>query len=112
MENLIEATWGYNEDGEAWWPAALAALFAVFLYISLPDRFITGPIWILPTLILIVLIPLFIDSWKRDKHEKPWHRFLAISLIAILNSYNISSIIILIQTLLNPMRSTIPVHGQ
>jgi hypothetical protein len=111
MNNLIEATWGYNEDGEAWWPAALAALFAVFLYISLPDVFIRGPVWILPTVIVLVLIPLLVDSWKRDKHEKPWHRALAISLIAVLNIYNISALIILIQILTTP-HSTVPIHGE
>jgi uncharacterized membrane protein len=106
-----EAAWGYNEDGEPRWPAALSTLFAVLLYISLPNGFITGPIWILPTLVVVLLFPLLIDSWKRDANEKPWHRIVTIILIAILNIYNIFSLGILLSLLTHP-HSPHEIHGE
>lgn len=97
-----EAAWGYNEHGEARWPAAVASLAAVVLYITLPDKLITGPIWILPTTVLLILIPLLVTSWNRDKSEKHWHRVAAVLLIAIINLYNIFSLLLLLQQLLHP----------
>ncbi|MGI8419700.1 MAG: DUF1345 domain-containing protein [Candidatus Levyibacteriota bacterium] len=106
-----EAAWGYNEDGEPRWPAAISTLFAVILYVSLPDAFITGPVWILPALVVIFLFPLLIDSWTRNANEKPWHRIFAIILIAILNIYNIISLGILLFILTHPHNSY-QIHGE
>lgn len=99
-----EAAWGYNEEGEPRWPAALAVLFAVVLYISLPDRFITGPIWLLPLLQAAFLIPLFISSSRRHAKEQKWQRFIAILIIAVINLYNLFSLGILIDALTHPLR--------
>ena len=106
-----EAAWGYNEHGEARWPAAVASLVAVLLYITLPDKLVTGPIWILPTTILFILIPLLITSWNRDKFETKQHRFGAILLIAIINLYNIFSLSLLLQQLLHPTTAA-SLHGE
>ena len=97
-----EAAWGYNEHGEPRWPAALSLLFAVALYISLPEKFITGPVWLLPTFVLLLLIPLLTSSWQRNAHEKPWHRIVAIAMIVILNIYNVISLGILLHLLTDP----------
>src|SRR5579864_5770155 len=91
----VEAAWGYNEEGESRWPAALAVIFAVFLYISLPNRFITGPIWLLPLLQAAFLIPLFVSSSRRLAKEQKWQRLFAILLVAVINLYNLLSLSIL-----------------
>ena len=106
-----EAAWGYNQDGEPRWPAALSTLVAVLLYVSLPDAFITGPIWILPGLVVVLLFPLLIDSWTRNADEKPWHRVVAIILIALLNFFNIISLGILLSILTHP-HDPQQIHGQ
>jgi uncharacterized membrane protein len=111
MQEDRVAAWGYAEHGEARWPAALATLIAVFLYISLPESFIIGPIWILPAFVLLPLIPLLVISWRRDASEKSWHRILAIFLIAILNLYNVFSLSVLLHMLLNPHNGT-AIHGE
>lgn len=105
-----DAGWGYNKKGEPRWPAALATLFAVVLYIFLPERFTTGPIWVLPTLELLLLIPLLTFSWRRHALEKPWHRAFAILLIVIINLYTIFSLISLLYTLTHP-HAGFPLHG-
>ncbi len=97
-----DAAWGYNEKGEPRWPAALAVIFAVFLYISLPGRFISGPIWLLPALQAAFLIPLFISAPRRHAKEQKWQRFIAILLIAVINVYNLFSLSILIDVLTHP----------
>jgi len=91
-----------NNKGEPRWPAALAALFGVLLYILLPERLTIGPVWILPTLEILLLIPLLTFSWRRHALEKPWHRSVAILLIVIINFYNIASLTLLIYTLTHP----------
>jgi hypothetical protein len=101
-EERVAAVWGYNEGGEHRWPAALAIIAAVLLYISLPSRFITGPIWLLPVLQGALLISLFLSSPRRHAKEQPWERLLSILLIAIINVYNLSALAILITILIHP----------
>lgn len=97
-----EAAWGYNEKGELRWPAVIAVIAAIILYISLPNRFITGPFWLLPLLQAIFLIPLLVSSVRIHKNGKPWQRVVAILVIAVMTIYNIFSIGILITVLTQP----------
>ena len=47
------------------WPASLALLTCVALYVVLPNRLVIGPRWLIPVLIILVLIPL---SLRRHRH--------------------------------------------
>ena len=84
---------------EPQWPAALALLACVGLYIVLPTRLVVGPRWILPVLISLPLIPLLA---KRHRHpdEAPWIRRLTIFLIALVSAANIVSVLLLVNQLL------------
>lgn len=74
------------------WHAALAVLVAVGLYLTLPNRFIVGPLWLMPVLILGILIPLMIVAPGRHL-EVAWQRWLSIANIVILNAFNIATLV-------------------
>lgn len=97
-----QAAWGYNEKGELRWPAVVVVILAIILYVSLPDHFIIGPLWLLPLLQAVFLIPLIISSPRIHRTGQPWQRVLAILVIAIMTIYNIFSLGILITVLTHP----------
>jgi uncharacterized membrane protein len=81
------------------WPASLALVVCVVLYIVLPNRLVVGPKWLLPVLIALPLIPL---SATRHRHpnEAPWVRRLTLTLIGIITLANIASMALLVHHLL------------
>ncbi|NNN09385.1 MAG: DUF1345 domain-containing protein [Acidimicrobiaceae bacterium] len=82
------------------WPASLALLACVALYFVLPDRLVIGPRWLIPVLILLVLIPL---SLRRHRHpdESPRVRQSTLALIGLVTIANVTSMVLLVQRLLN-----------
>lgn len=81
------------------WPASLALLTCVGLYIVLPNRLVVGPRWLLPVLIALPLIPL---STTRHRHpnEAPWVRKLTLFLIGLITLANVVSMALLVHHLL------------
>ncbi len=81
------------------WPASLAVIFCVALYVVLPSRVVVGPRWLLPILISLLLFPLMA---RRHRHpdESPWVRRLTISLIVIITVANVLSMSLLVRHLL------------
>jgi len=106
------------ELGESpWWPT-LAVLTAAGLYVTLPTRFITGHAttgafgavrWVVPTLTLLLLIPLVLAVPKRRLLESASKRALTLRLsrrvaslavIALITAANAISIILLVHSLI------------
>lgn len=85
------------------WHASLAVLAAVALYSTLPPRLTIGPIWIAPLLILLVLAPLSILVPHRHKETRRT-RFWSILLIAIVNFFNLASVLLLVVDLFHPTK--------
>ncbi len=94
-----EAAWGSPMEGEHRWPATLAVLVGVLLYISLPVRLLVGPSWLVPTLELALLVPIWIIAPRRFYGEPKWIRIMAITIIAILNLANVFSLALLVDHL-------------
>jgi uncharacterized membrane protein len=84
---------------EPHWPAALALIVCVGLYIVLPNRLVVGPQWVLPVLISLPLIPLLAKRHRRPD-EAPWVRQLTIGLIALITLANMVSVALLVHQLL------------
>ena len=82
------------------WPASLALLTCVALYVVLPNRLVLGPHWMIPALIILLLIPL---SLGRHRHpdESPRVRHLTLTLITLVTLANVSSMVFLVQRLLD-----------
>jgi hypothetical protein len=87
------------------WHASLAVLAAMLLYITLPPRLTIGPTWAAPTLILVVLIPLSIFVPRRSRETRRT-RFWSITLIAIVNFFNLASVLLLVAGLFHPEKSS------
>lgn len=81
--------------GEPRWHASLAVLAAMALYITLPPRLTIGPAWIAALLTLAVLIPLSVLSPRRYVETRRV-RFWSIVLIAIVNFFNLASVLLLV----------------
>ncbi|MFN2527980.1 MAG: hypothetical protein ABR584_04600 [Candidatus Baltobacteraceae bacterium] len=99
-----EAQREYVGNDEPRWHASLAALAALALYVTLPPKVTFGPVWIVPLLVLVILVPLSIVSPIR-KHESPWQRLASIAAIVVLNLFNIISVVLLIVAILHPSKS-------
>ncbi len=103
-----KAAWGHPAVGEMRWPASVAVLVALLLYITLPDKLTIGPNWLVPALELALLIPLSIVSPRRLPGETRVYALAAIVLIAIINVANIASLLLLVHYLLHGSKETGP----
>ena len=85
------------------WHAALGALAALLLYVTLPPRLIVGPVWVLPLVIGVTLLPLLVLSPRRHE-EAPLQRAISIAHIAVLNLFNVATVGLLVHSLIAPHR--------
>jgi hypothetical protein len=88
------------------WHASIAVLAAMALYITLPPRLTIGPVWVAPLLILIVLVPLSILVPRRHRETRRT-RFWSILLIAIVNFFNLTSVLLLVAGLFKPEKAVL-----
>ncbi len=90
------------------WPAALAALAAIALYVTLPSKIITGEHatgllrYVVPGLALCLLVPLAVTAPHRHVEESGRRRTAAIVLTAIISVANAATLAFLVHYLLNP----------
>jgi len=82
------------------WPASLALVVCVGLYVILPNRLVVGPHWLLPIIVALPLAPL---SARKHRHpdESIWIRHATIGLIALMTLANVASMALLVHHLLN-----------
>ena len=81
------------------WHAAIAVLAALALYTRLPEKLTLGPIWVAPVLVAVLLLPLLIGF--RVHLPERVRRITAVGLIGVLNFFNIASVVLLINDILN-----------
>jgi hypothetical protein len=80
--------------------ARTAVLLAVGLYVVLPSRLTIGPIWVVPALVAVILLPLTALTPTKPSQGRLM-RSLSILLIAVLNFFNVVSVALLIDDLVN-----------
>ena len=90
-----------HPPGEARWPATIAIVAAIALYVTLPDSLLLGPRWILPVLEAAILVPLTVARPHRHPGESGPSRMAAIVLIALANIGNVASLGLLVHLLVN-----------
>ena len=109
------AAWGTPAHGEPRWPASLAVLAALALYITLDVRFqlpfgpsALRPIerWLTPALEMALLVPLSVRVPRRHHNEPKWARIAAVALIAVVNLSNVISLGLLVDSLLHGSKAT------
>ena len=100
------AAWGPGVPSESRWPASVAVLAGLVLYMSLPGRLIVGPWWLVPVLELALLVPLSIVAPRRFFGESRARRIAAIVTIAVLNAANVMSLALLVNYLVSHPTAT------
>jgi hypothetical protein len=78
------------------WQALLAFLAVGGIYLALPANLIVGPIWLLPTLIIVLLIPTVV-SHRMGKHSL--NRALGVLINALITLALIGSVALLVTAL-------------
>ena len=84
------------DQPEPRWQALFAFLAICAIYLALPRDFILGPIWLLPTLIVVLLVPTVV-SHRVGKHSL--NHALGIIINGITTLALIGSVILLVRAL-------------
>jgi uncharacterized membrane protein len=82
------------------WPATVAILAALGLYLILPSKLVIGPRWVLPVLETALIIPVLITNPDRRQRETSWLRAVSVLLIALISIANLTSLGLLVQYLI------------
>jgi hypothetical protein len=92
------------------WHASLAVLAAMLLYITLPPKLTIGPGWVAPMLVLVLLVPLSILAPRRHRETRRT-RIWSIALIAIVNFFNLVSVLLLVAAFFRPEKAALHQPG-
>ena len=92
----MPASSDYIDKPEPRWQAILALLAIGTIYLALPRTLIVGPIWLLPTVILILLVPSVVSH---RIGRQSLNRILGITISGITTLALIGSVILLVRTL-------------
>ena len=97
-----ESAWGEPSLNEPRWPASLAVVVAIALYVVLPQQLSVsiGPRWLIPALEGALVVTLMIVSPRRLSAEVVALRIASIVLIALINLANGISLAELLKALL------------
>jgi len=90
---------------DPFWPAQLAALAALLLYLTLPAKVTLGPIWLLPSVEGLLLVGLVATAPSRHRPHSPRRREFALGLIALVTAVNMVSLGLLSHYLLRGGRA-------
>jgi hypothetical protein len=101
-----DAAWGVPGSQIQLWPALLALLVAVVLYVTLPGHLYYGPVWVLPV-VEGALFLLLLVARRREDEGQTWQHRLVVGFIAVMNAANVGSLLLLIHALLG----NLPVNG-
>jgi hypothetical protein len=73
---------------DPFWPAQLAVLCALLLYVALPSKVTIGPAWLLPSVEGLLLAGLVITAPSRHRPYSPRRRTVAFALISLVTAVN------------------------
>ena len=79
------------QQGEHWWPVALAIVVATALHVALPAKYRVNPPWVAPAVLLGLLAALIIGDPGRIDRQKTWLRILTGAVIAFLTLANLAA---------------------
>jgi len=96
-----QLAWGVPSPERTYWPARLAVLAAIVLYLFLPARLVPGPRWVLPALEGAVLLVLTTFTPHSTMQQSTVRRKLAIVLVAIVTIANLINLGLLVYELLH-----------
>ena len=92
--------WGVPSPPRSYWPARLAVLTAIVLYLVLPDRLVPGPRYVVPIIEVIVLGVLTAGFPHHTMVDSRPRRLIAIGLLAVVSAANVANLGLLLNALL------------
>ena len=92
----MEAGQSRIDKPEPRWQALLAFLAVATIYVALPGNLVVGPIWLLPTLIVLLLIP---TVFSHRTGKRSLNRVLGILINGLTTFALIGSVILLVRAL-------------
>jgi len=98
--SVEEIAWGVPAPPRSYWPARIAVLCAIALYLVLPDRLIPGPRYLIPSLEVVVLLAISLVVPHQTTIDFPARRFIAIVIIGIVSVANALNLGLLLYELL------------
>jgi len=81
---------------DPYWPAQVAVLGALVLYLLLPNKLTVGPEWLVPSAEGALLIGLILSTPRSGRGEQPRRRVLAIVLVGVVSATNVVSLALLV----------------
>lgn len=91
----------HERRGEARLPGVLATLAAIARYLALPQQLLIAPRYVLPTLEVLLLIPLIAINPRRLTRQTRMFRILSLALVAVIAASNLVALAILIDELVH-----------
>ena len=88
--------------GEHRWPAVVALLIALGLYLALPSTFLPGMRYGVAAVGLVLLVPLIAVNPVRMRRQTTWTRRLSVSQALLLAAANQVALVTLLATLVDP----------
>ncbi|MGW7101834.1 hypothetical protein [Streptomyces sp. NPDC054838] len=89
----------HERRGEARFPAVIATLTAILLYLALPQQLLIAPRYVLPALEVLLLLPLIAINPRRLTRQTNAFRFLSLVLVLLIVASNLTALGILIHEL-------------
>ncbi|MDQ6749467.1 MAG: hypothetical protein M3Z33_01730 [Actinomycetota bacterium] len=85
---------------EPFWPAQIAAAAALLLYLTLPDKIVIGPQWLIPTVEGGLLLGLALSTPTRHRDQSPARRRMVIGLLGLVSLTTLVALVLLTHFLL------------
>jgi uncharacterized membrane protein len=95
-----QLAWGVASPPRSYWPARVAVVAAMGLYLVLPSRLVPGPRVLVPVLEGVVLVVLTVTTPHRTIELSQLRRMLATVLVAIITVANLINLGLLVHELL------------
>lgn len=89
-----------GRENEHRFPAALAIVIGAALYAALPSSLTLGSRFVIPTLELVLLLPVLAYNPRRFTRQTTWSRILSLALVGVIGLANLFSLVLLIRALI------------
>lgn len=84
---------------DPFWPAQLAAVTTIVLYVALPEKLTIGPTWLLPSAEALLVLGLVVSMPNPAMQYSPRRRQFALALVSLVSVANLVSLLLLVHYL-------------
>ncbi len=89
----------HGRPGEHRLPAVIAVVVGIALYATLPSELVLGTRFVVPTLEVVLLVPLIFVNPGWFRRETKWSRAVSLALVGVIGAANLFSLTLLVNAL-------------